>query len=590
MVNKRIIFSIVTLFLIFLLAEFALFLLGFESKSQAFISFEGNPERRLAEQGENYDGSKDVIFVTDDVTFWKFKPSSKISMSPNFRMLTEFYSLYTINSQGFRGKDFRKEKEKDTYRIIALGDSITFGLCVPEEKTYYKVLENLLNERLSPLKVEVISLGVPGYSSYQGLQMLQHEALLYSPDMATLYFGGNNEFAKSKYTDREYAQAIRGSLLDRWSKKIRTLGLLKSISLKLKNWTADEERNGRKTTFRVPPLNFLGDLAQMKRFLDKSGIESISVVPPHSSKNLERQPYGEQYGEIARFLGNYVCVADVDSQFKQRGADALFTEDDVHPNEAGHRVIAEALYEVAGEKIEEFFAEKIWGPLPSCYSRGKVNQFIRKAFEPRADQLLAGALLALYTNKQADTEYDVTNYGIEVVDGYSGKSANFNGRNSYVRTSLRLNDMTGFSIMFWIKPSRKQTGSIVTIFDNGHTAKEDCVLQSMDIADDTYTFHCFGLDSVVELPPNIWTHVLITVDLQGRSSCVCVNGQEQSRSKLREAHRFGRAPLTFGKLAEANDRHFRGTIDEIFVWGRAFGEEDVRALTCISRLGTDENL
>jgi hypothetical protein len=33
---------------------------------------------------------------------------------------------------------------KVIYRIIAIGDSITFGNCLPLENTYYKVLEEML--------------------------------------------------------------------------------------------------------------------------------------------------------------------------------------------------------------------------------------------------------------------------------------------------------------------------------------------------------------------------------------------------------------------------------------------------------------
>jgi hypothetical protein len=419
--------------------------------------------------------------------------------------------------------------------------------------------------------------------------MLQHEALLYSPDLAILYFGGNNEFAKSKYTDREYAQAIRASLFNAWSRKIRILGLLKSISLKLKNETDDEQRNGGKATFRVPPLHFLEDLMQMKRFLDESGIESIFVVPPHSGKNLERQPYGGQYTEIVRFLGDHISISDVDSEFQRQGVDRLFTKDDVHPNEDGHKVIAEMLLKPTSAKLEEFFVEKIWAPTPNFYSRGKVSQFFRRTFRLRADRLFSEAMLALYTNRQANTKYSITEYGIKTVDGCTGKSVYFNGSNSYVRTSLRLSDMSGFSVMFWIKPNRKETGSIVTVFDNGHTAKEDCVLQSRATADNVYTFHCFGRDSAFELPSDIWTLLLITVDLQSRSFYVYLNGQERSHCKLLKAHSFSGVPLTFGKLAEIDDRYFLGTIAEIFFWDRALNLEDVKALTCISRLRTDES-
>lgn len=349
---KKVIFSLVALSLITLSIEGILRLTGFRPKLIPFIVFAGNPERSLAEKGENYSGRKDTIYLTDNVTFWKFKPSSEINPDPN-QKIWKFYSSYRINSRGFRGDEFSAARQSYSLRIIAVGDSITFGLLVPEKKAYHKLLEEKLNQTFAPLKVEVITAGIPGYTSYQGRQLLKQELLSYSPDLVIVYFGGNNEFARSYYTDRDYANYIRESPTQKWSQKSLALGLLASAVQKIKAPIPTPPLNLNQDKLRVPVSDFMDDLTEIASLVIRSGSIPILVVPPHSNKNLEMQPIAEEYSSMVRSLGNFTSIADVDLQFKQQDSDKLFAEDYFHPNEAGHKVIAEIIYEVAAEEIRE---------------------------------------------------------------------------------------------------------------------------------------------------------------------------------------------------------------------------------------------
>jgi hypothetical protein len=58
-----------------------------------------------------------------------------------------------INSQGFRDKEFSLSKPTNTIRILAMGDSWTYGWYVNLNDTWPKKLENLLNERRNKVKV-----------------------------------------------------------------------------------------------------------------------------------------------------------------------------------------------------------------------------------------------------------------------------------------------------------------------------------------------------------------------------------------------------------------------------------------------------
>lgn len=352
---KKVTFSTIAILIAVLLTEGVIRLTEFKAPETPYIVFDkfnSNPERRMARTGTDYGGNASIIYLTDDLTFWKFKPSSKANLDPD-KMLWKSPTLYNINSHGFRGDEFTIKKEPGTIRIIAIGDSVTFGLLVPKDKTYWKLLERKLNQILAPLKFEVISAGVPGYTSYQGLQLLKHELLSYSPDIIVSYFGNSNEFYPHTYTDREYADKIKESLLQKLSQKSLTVGFLVSVVQKIKTLAPAPSQNQdtMDVTSRVPLDDFMEDLTEIVDVTKKSGGIPILVVPPHSSNE---SPTADRYGSVVRSLSNSALIADTDSQFEKLGRDSLFSEDYIHPNEAGHQVIADTIYEILIKEIKKY--------------------------------------------------------------------------------------------------------------------------------------------------------------------------------------------------------------------------------------------
>jgi hypothetical protein len=90
----------------------------------------------------------------------------------------------STNSRGLRSRvEIPYRKEKGEYRILALGDSWTFGVGVDDERTFSSILERELRGRRRTRKITVINAGVPGYCSAQGLLYFQRELLRYSPDL-----------------------------------------------------------------------------------------------------------------------------------------------------------------------------------------------------------------------------------------------------------------------------------------------------------------------------------------------------------------------------------------------------------------------
>lgn len=118
------------------------------------------------------------LTIDDPVLDWKLMPNYKDRKA----------SIY-INSLGLRGPEIKKEKGIGVFRIIALGDSCTFGVG-SQEATYPQLLEAKLNDDGN--KYQVINAGVPAYTSSQLFLYLQNDLINYKPDLILVYIGWNN--------------------------------------------------------------------------------------------------------------------------------------------------------------------------------------------------------------------------------------------------------------------------------------------------------------------------------------------------------------------------------------------------------------
>ncbi len=102
----------------------------------------------------------------------------------------EFTIAMVINSRRLRDREHRLAKPTGTYRVLALGDSFTFGWGVDVEETWWAEMERLIARRIVPRPVEVINLGVYDYTFGQQVQRLQEFGLDYRPDaiVADFYY------------------------------------------------------------------------------------------------------------------------------------------------------------------------------------------------------------------------------------------------------------------------------------------------------------------------------------------------------------------------------------------------------------------
>ena len=93
-----------------------------------------------------------------------------------------FESTFHTNSLGIRDKEYPFEKPLGVTRLVAIGDSFTWGYGVNDQDVYTEVLENLLP------KTEVINLGVTGYGIPQEFWYLKRLGVQFNPDIVLLAF------------------------------------------------------------------------------------------------------------------------------------------------------------------------------------------------------------------------------------------------------------------------------------------------------------------------------------------------------------------------------------------------------------------
>jgi lysophospholipase L1-like esterase len=113
-----------------------------------------------------------------------------IGLVPNYDV-TVWGQRIHVNSQGFRGDEFDPAKRLGTVRVIAIGDSATFGLA-GDRCQYPRILGELLEGDARPHRYEVINAGVEGYDSANALQLLRLKLVEYHPDLVTVYIGWND--------------------------------------------------------------------------------------------------------------------------------------------------------------------------------------------------------------------------------------------------------------------------------------------------------------------------------------------------------------------------------------------------------------
>jgi hypothetical protein len=124
-------------------------------------------------------------FELDPDLIYRLQPRNEVTWSS-----AEFTETSHTNALGMRGTadldlwDAGAPKRPGEVRILAVGDSFTYGHGVQDGETYPAVLGKLLRERGHD--VRVLNAGVPGYSTDQEYTYVLRDGLKLAPDLVLL--------------------------------------------------------------------------------------------------------------------------------------------------------------------------------------------------------------------------------------------------------------------------------------------------------------------------------------------------------------------------------------------------------------------
>ena len=116
--------------------------------------------------------------------YWEYESTQEIVDNPDW---LETPATYHINDDGFNDlSNYQTEKPDNSFRIITLGDSFTFGHFVDTGKNWTEQLEAMLNKTECRKKydsVEIINLGMPGFDIEYLVERYKSKGAKYNPDL-----------------------------------------------------------------------------------------------------------------------------------------------------------------------------------------------------------------------------------------------------------------------------------------------------------------------------------------------------------------------------------------------------------------------
>jgi lysophospholipase L1-like esterase len=300
------------------------------------------------------DAKHSPIFEGDPLLLWRLKP--------NLHNEVWDFTVLSTNAQGLRANYPTDSKALRTYRIVCLGDSVTFGYRVPvvwpdkptefdpEWLPYPMLLEKELRRANQSRAIEVFPMAVPGYTSHQGLAWLQRDIEHLQPDMVIVSFGWN-DVSLSDVPDR---QAIR---TDWYPVAIRWLIHHSQAVARVTKWLRTKEQSPprKQVQSRVSRGEFVSNMNAIVDLAIERGARVLVIGAPYRDKatNPDEAQLMTDYRSTLRSTMQrrdipYLEVLEL-TEAAAPVNDGFFGEL-IHPNHIGHRLLASELLKLMAQR------------------------------------------------------------------------------------------------------------------------------------------------------------------------------------------------------------------------------------------------
>lgn len=291
---------------------------------------------------------------------FKLRPSQTFTVPERYGDIA-----YAINAEGYRDRDHDPRQVRP--RVLLLGDSVTFGLGVAQEKLYAACLESTLRAATSTAW-DVINLAIFAYHTGLEREALREDGLKYRPRLIVTQFymndfstpgaieptarpslgarlkGLRNKLLFSSNLYRRLYQAVFG-LAYRLTHDSRRLHHPEKLN------RAEPEARVRYLAERpdvngIPAFRALAEIADLARL---NGATFAVLLTPDEVQLFDPS-YDVINERIAQFCAaNGLALIDVLPRLRAQPEKHRLFLDGVHLTAEGHRVVAE---ELARELLE----------------------------------------------------------------------------------------------------------------------------------------------------------------------------------------------------------------------------------------------
>jgi len=315
--------------------------------------FVSTPQQKMQVANSQQSG----IFEGDPLLLWRLKP--------NLNHAVWDYTVLSTNAQSFRADYPIGRKEPGTYRIVCLGDSVTFGYRVPvvwpdkpteydpEWLPYPMLLEKQLRAANPNRKIEVFPMAVPGYTSHQGLAWLRRDIGWLQPDLVIASFGWN-DVSFSDVPDRDAIRTDWYPVAVRWLIDHSQAFAHATRWLRSKNQPVAPAQPVKPVT-RVSAPEYLYNFGEIVRLVRAKGAGLIVIGAPYRDMktNPPEAALMKQYrvslkGAMEQKQVPYLEVLELTEA--AGSVNEGFFGELIHPNHIGHRLLASELLDLIREK------------------------------------------------------------------------------------------------------------------------------------------------------------------------------------------------------------------------------------------------
>jgi hypothetical protein len=271
-------------------------------------------------------------------------------LAPGDRAFTHD-EVVEINDEGLRGPDVSHAVPAGTRRVLALGDSETFGNGLALEETWPFLLETELAERYPDFDWQVLNAGISGTDTWQHAYLLERLARIYEFDAVVLAFYVND-------VTKRYTPVRADQLSNTMSKRVGYV--LKRSALFTLAWHTWQQNTSTGDAAEIEHKTLRGDpdprideawaqvemsLRDMRDLCARLGVPFAIAVLPRRDQVSGDEPgraYNTHLAEIAGRLGVPVTdlLAPLQSAYAREG-DALFIPWDGHNTGVANEVIAD---------------------------------------------------------------------------------------------------------------------------------------------------------------------------------------------------------------------------------------------------------